>query len=1852
MEEEEICRVCRSNGTPDHPLFHPCKCSGSMKFVHQDCLEEWLAHSRKKHCEICNYQFSFTPIYSEQAPENISTFFFANFVFRRALTLSKFYLRVMLSLFVWLVWVPYLTVWIWRMWFNPMLLLSQTSLGQVLLASSDDSRLWNLTLSGYIGVFQALINGSFVREFSSGSMNSTLLYDDDGSLSDTDWNGLLHTFFADVFEGQIITSIAVIIGLGVLCLKEYILMNTPLDANGNPVNPGDGVAAGPQPPGREEQMHDLREFRQALRNRDFDRALELASRKPEGDAGEVAGSSGGYRFDAATGALLGREGLRFGDGEVDPLNAAISSALASQGALAGSEGEEIKEPEVLKEEIKKALLTLASERGIPIKTQREGSSSASAIKVPLDFFKDLNAKKDDFVQPADLQTSTWLKNSDGLLPGPATSFPFTFGLPGYDDGVLNSSQPHFITQLDDGTGNLMAVAENDGVDTAEEETGPNQDKGKQKADEIDVEMVEQGFSFNSNLSEPPITSPPFSIPKGIFENDLDQLTSSFSTTPPSESLRVDVEKESSLRRADIDAMLAGILARPPSRPVEEGGQAAPSSSSFRGFPPNLHAYISRNRSGLDDSLLKDRIPTVEKGKWAASDPAPVDSIKGTSQIDDTKSAEDQEDVYRSILDARLKETAEESSPTEDDRVETYNKVVERIRSVKEAHEAAQDRLQRHPPVPFPRHVPDIAPNVVAAPRRPFNDPMDAANNQAAPVNNRPVALNVNVAVEVGPNGIAAEVQAQGDINAFLELVGMQGPLENLGQNMITVVLVIVAAIRCRCWLPFITGKIIVWMVTDIYAPVVDTAIAVTTGWLQAFTDPLLDPIVDGVVVLLTWAGIATHLGRGTTSNATFESDLNPTADIGAQNTSSLPMALEEVLSQAANATENLTEFLTDENVTKMENDSQSDVVSALREAHKLRMREAARKLRQPDEAKLWGMPEQLAHTLVGYATHLTLLYYHARRTGRLEHPYAQTMKRICVKWLVYLTTAVKFTFFMTIELGMFPTFCGVLIDLCTLPIFGPTATIVSRWAFYKAFPWSSWFLHWLAGTCFMFQFAIYISTVRKVVRPGVVWFIRDPDDPAFHPMQDIIEKPVLTQLRKLAVGTTAYAFVVISAVGGFVGLVKLLELIFGSSTGPGRIWPIKWEFSEPLSEFPIDLLIFHFVLPWAIAWVRPRQLFRNVVAGWFRFTARRLRLTHFLFGERMRDEESDTEDDEDDVPVRLIRPEDAPAPTVSPQVDADTEKKEATDDEGWVDEDTEGEGSSSTPLPTLFEDGAGPANSPPEAIVASATRAHVRPRPFPYLRVPNHDHVEIIPNQKMMIPMARGEALFGRMNESEDEVRANWRRVYVPDRFRFRTFALIIFQWICGQLLAAAVIIGPLYIGRVVFLQFHDYMTGRGINSTDLSDVMTSTITPTPSSTNISYAPTFAKNVTAVNATSSAASFLVRKFGFLGSPVRPELPIRPDLPVHDLFSFSLGLFIIIASCASALWLERTMTLAGGATQRLMLKISNAFFNAGVEPERPVPTGILLRRRSNGPHRSHSRLRRRRVRSTSEELDGQGIRRRPSQERLEDIDPTEGEDWEEVEYVNIPEEQEVVPLWTRMMGVLMTIGEFAVVGFAVIRVYLAASIKLCFLVFWVGIVIPLLFGLIFQLYIVLPAMSSREQTRIFFFLQDWALGAMYTKIMYTLVLAGPDTELRRALGQARDQLRDGGLNRLVLRTFALKVIFPIVAVCTLIVLPPLGLFSAFETMLGTKSDDPSSTSIQSLLGRYSLIALLAAGAAYEVSQAIGRLMRRWMDQVRDDHYLVGRRLHNLGDAAENRDAGDQTRENAVGVVNEILPAAAG
>jgi hypothetical protein len=65
--EEMICRICLGEEEDDNPIISPCNCTGSVKFIHLNCIKEWLEGKKHKketpfvnsyiwrglECEIC-----------------------------------------------------------------------------------------------------------------------------------------------------------------------------------------------------------------------------------------------------------------------------------------------------------------------------------------------------------------------------------------------------------------------------------------------------------------------------------------------------------------------------------------------------------------------------------------------------------------------------------------------------------------------------------------------------------------------------------------------------------------------------------------------------------------------------------------------------------------------------------------------------------------------------------------------------------------------------------------------------------------------------------------------------------------------------------------------------------------------------------------------------------------------------------------------------------------------------------------------------------------------------------------------------------------------------------------------------------------------------------------------------------------------------------------------------------------------------------------------------------------------------------------------------------------------------------------------------------------------------------------------------------------------------------------------------------------------------------------------------------------------------------------------------------------------------------------------------------------------
>ncbi|KAL8209586.1 hypothetical protein R6Q57_006318 [Mikania cordata] len=113
-DEEDVCRICRNPRDADNRLRYPCACSGSIKYVHEDCLLQWLNYSNARQCEVCKHPFSFSPVYDENA---IARLLFQEFVVGIAMKsyhVLQFFLRLSFVLSVWILIIPFITFWIWR----------------------------------------------------------------------------------------------------------------------------------------------------------------------------------------------------------------------------------------------------------------------------------------------------------------------------------------------------------------------------------------------------------------------------------------------------------------------------------------------------------------------------------------------------------------------------------------------------------------------------------------------------------------------------------------------------------------------------------------------------------------------------------------------------------------------------------------------------------------------------------------------------------------------------------------------------------------------------------------------------------------------------------------------------------------------------------------------------------------------------------------------------------------------------------------------------------------------------------------------------------------------------------------------------------------------------------------------------------------------------------------------------------------------------------------------------------------------------------------------------------------------------------------------------------------------------------------------------------------------------------------------------------------------------------------------------------------------------------------------------------------------------------------------------------
>ena len=95
---ERSCRICFDTESSSHHLISPCRCSGSMKFVHEDCLKIWLLSQEKdlsdSICDICKSGFKMTIILETKCTCN------TNSVYCCPITIFPILILLMSSIFI------------------------------------------------------------------------------------------------------------------------------------------------------------------------------------------------------------------------------------------------------------------------------------------------------------------------------------------------------------------------------------------------------------------------------------------------------------------------------------------------------------------------------------------------------------------------------------------------------------------------------------------------------------------------------------------------------------------------------------------------------------------------------------------------------------------------------------------------------------------------------------------------------------------------------------------------------------------------------------------------------------------------------------------------------------------------------------------------------------------------------------------------------------------------------------------------------------------------------------------------------------------------------------------------------------------------------------------------------------------------------------------------------------------------------------------------------------------------------------------------------------------------------------------------------------------------------------------------------------------------------------------------------------------------------------------------------------------------------------------------------------------------------------------------------------------------
>ena len=1182
VDEPDTCRICRGEGSVEEPLFYPCKCSGSIKFVHQSCLMEWLSHSQKKYCELCKTMFRFTKLYHPQMPETVPLPVFLRQAMVHTLKSLMTWTRWQLVIFVWLGWVPWCMRTVWRGLFwigdggwvdweeiekNSILagkrqlnqltsqgpaplghevLLSKLAASSEILSKASNSftPLWppvSHTLNFTAGepklfrfakrFFQGLVHynsvdltarnhstsNSTISNFTTtlgSSQRSPSWLSDLGFLhSLTRWT-FLNNLIIDILEGQLITLSVCVVFILIFLIREWVVQQQPGINMGAAAN-----AAAERNRQAERQIRALRDIglqddqpqiangANAPVNLDEEAGnqnlhLAVALMDPENPATGLLDPhpevqtpenqvTGGQIDDLSTGTPLTAE-VSANDSIFGPFNASDHESPHSL-SVPGSSNTNQRPSMPTKD-------TLA--RATDIQRTLEEQSGPSKRDWPgLDVFMDLWRRADSnpvevlrIIQEEDRgEELGWVVSAMKRLEGAATE----------DSDAGNTTYPETtVTQIDEDPSN---EPNSDASDESWQEVS-----GRVGHAQLERFADKQETSLGSTTPEENYTRQPEGIMKLNKEPQMEQNHAS--TIDP-------------VHRNGV--VSSGDLGDIPSSPI--GSRNTIDLDSTFNDHRQIHSNTGSRQQGVRHTI---RSEDLEAG---TADPAnqDIDTTVDSEASNHTIPPEDSAAEASNRLEPRNTTTAPQDLG-ENIAEWLWGGIPE---VTEQAEEPGEDDEQ------VVENIANEAPFVpVANGQLMIEDDHD--------VNNLPQDPEVvGAAGEAGLNPNNPEVVEEGeDLEGIMELIGMQGPLAGLVQNGMFSAVLISMTVFFGIWVPYIAGKLFLVLLAN----PVSLLIKFPLRWASTIADVFIDTCVFVAACAFYWVDRLMHLScvpigwvvpfiaklnqdriladtaRGYAQNALERLAKLFIASGDSLSDSDIPVfsiiaheslrSIEQRIAQIARAVMDLVVELTSEDFkfSLAYSNTMHTVMANLRyfadifasntkqamaltptilRINPLRISLDIPHRKDPLDYSLaqWNTKDRAFAIVLGYLSFCAAgaVYLKMKAAFRENRNNGEKPEGTVADIIIQAGGVMKVILIISIEMIVFPLYCGVLLDAALLPLF-ENATAISRLQFTFHSLATSLFVHWFVGTCYMFHFALFVAMCRKIMRSGVLCkFIRE-----------------------------------------------------------------------------------------------------------------------------------------------------------------------------------------------------------------------------------------------------------------------------------------------------------------------------------------------------------------------------------------------------------------------------------------------------------------------------------------------------------------------------------------------------------------------------------------------------------------------------------------------------------------------------------------------------------------------------------------------------------------------------------------